>query len=122
MVAKMLLDTLRIFKEFVGDNDIQVQTIQVFLKIGSSSVSPSMEELVKATGIGMSAVSRNIKKLALGLQAQPGYGLINVELDPWDNRRRILSLNIRGKELMKKIENSVQSHIQHVRQGPNNHT
>lgn len=110
----ILLDALRTFKDFVQDNDVQVQTIQVFLKIASSSGSPSMEELIKTTGIGMSAVSRNVKKLSVGTHASPGYRLLTVELDPYDNRRRVLSLSHKGKELVQKLENSMVPHLNYM--------
>lgn len=113
-VTSMTLDVLTAFKEFVQDNDVQVQTIQVFLKIASSSGSPSMEELIKTTGIGLSAVSRNIKKLAVGQQQSPGYGLVTVELDPYDNRRRVLALSHRGHELVARLDKAAQPHLHYM--------
>lgn len=115
--TNILLDALSTFKSFVQDNDVQVQTIQVFLKVANSSSSPSMEDLMKATGIGLSAVSRNLKKLAIGPLGQPGYGLITIELDPYDNRRRVLSLSRRGKELITLIEDSIRPHLQYLAKG-----
>ena len=94
---------LSAFKEFTKDHDVQVQAIQTFL-IVATSVNPSSEYITKAIGLNQSTASRNVLKLSTGPRAQDGYGLITVELDPYDGRRRIIKLSARGHELMRLIE------------------
>ncbi len=95
-----LASALTAFKEFTKDHDVQVQAIQTFLKI-ATSVNPSMEDITQAIGLNQSTASRNVLKLATGPRAQEGYGLITVELDPYDHRRRLIKLSVRGHELMR---------------------
>jgi DNA-binding MarR family transcriptional regulator len=64
-----------------------------------------MEDITRIIGLSQSATSRNIKKLAEGIKGQRGYGLITVNLDPSDGRKRIISLSIKGYELIRFIEN-----------------
>lgn len=96
---------LEAFREFTGDGDVQVQTIQVFLKIvlaGGASINYG--ELEKSVGVSQAAISRNIKKLTEGPRATEGYGLITVTLDPYDSRRRIIAISERGTALIAAME------------------
>lgn len=98
-------DAMEAFKDFTGDGDVQIQTIQVFLKIvlaGGEQIS--YDSLEKATGVSQSAVSRSIKKMTAGPRATPGYGLITVDFDPYDLRRRIIKLSPRGRDLVAAME------------------
>jgi len=98
-------DALEAFKDFTGDGDVQIQTIQVFLKVVfSGNATIDYAALEKATGVSQSAVSRSVKKMATGPLANPGYGLINVDFDPHDLRRRIITLSPRGKDLVAAME------------------
>ncbi len=103
IVLTTISDALLAFKEFTGDADVQTQAVQTFLMIATRS-SPSVEDISKVIGLNQSTASRNIKKLAVGPRAQEGYGLVIIELDPYDGRRRILKLSTRGHELVKLIE------------------
>lgn len=96
---------LEAFREFTKDGDVQVQTIQIFLKIvlaGDASIS--YVDLEKVVGISQAAISRNIKKLTAGPRETSGYGLITVELDPYDSRRRIIKISQKGKDLVAAME------------------
>ena len=96
---------LEAFREFTGDGDVQVQTIQIFLKIVlPRGATANFEDISRTTGVSQAAVSRNIKKMAKGPRQSAGYGLIIVELDPYDSRRRMISLSQRGKELVAFVE------------------
>ena len=98
-------DALEAFKDFTGDGDVQIQTIQIFMKIvlaGDNFIS--YDALEKVTGVSQSAVSRSIKKMTAGPRATPGYGLIIVDFDPYDLRRRIIKLSPRGKDLVAAME------------------
>ena len=103
----IISDALTVYKDFTGDSDAQVQTIQMFITIATSKTPPSMEELGKVANIGQSSVSRNIKTLALGKQGKPGHRLISVELDPYDNRHRVVKLTPRGQLLVEKMEDEI---------------
>ncbi|SET61149.1 hypothetical protein SAMN05216412_11030 [Nitrosospira multiformis] len=100
----ILSSALSAFKEFTGDSDVQVQTVQTFLIVATSR-NPSMEDITRIIGLSQAATSRNIKKLAEGPKAQEGYGLITLNLDPYDGRKRVTSLSARGYELVRFIEN-----------------
>ncbi len=98
-------DALEAFKDFTGDGDVQIQTVQTFLKIVlAGGATANFDDIAKATGVSQAAVSRNIKKMAEGPRQTEGYGLIHVELDPYDSRRRIITLSPRGKELATSME------------------
>lgn len=98
-------EALEAFREFTGDGDVQVQTIQIFLKIVlAGTATASFDDLSRATGVSQAAVSRNIKKMATGPRMTEGYGLITVELDPYDARRRIISLSPRGRAMADAME------------------
>lgn len=102
---EIISDALEAFREFTGDGDVQVQAIQVFLKIVlAGGATANFEDIAKATGISQASVSRNIKKMAKGPRETPGYGLIIVELDPYDSRRRVITLSERGKQLVSSME------------------
>jgi DNA-binding MarR family transcriptional regulator len=109
-----LSDALAAFKDFTGDGYVQIQTIQTFLKVArNEGTAVSFEDIVKATGVTRGAVSRNLKKLATGPRVQEGYGLITVELDPYDSRRRIIKLSGRGHELIQFIEGRTLPRLRH---------
>jgi len=98
-------DALLAFKEFTGDGDVQLQTIQTFLKIVlAGGATANYDDIAKAAGVSQAAISRNIKKMAVGTRSTPGYGLIIVDLDPFDSRRRIITLSPRGKDLVAAME------------------
>jgi DNA-binding MarR family transcriptional regulator len=102
---RIVSDALEAFKEFTGDGDVQIQTIQTFLKIVlAGGATASFDDISKSTGVSIAAVSRNVKKLAKGPRETPGYGLVVVELDPYDSRRRIITLSSRGKDLVSTME------------------
>jgi len=94
---------LSAFKEFTKDHDVQVQALQTFLIIATSP-NPSVEDITRTIGLSQATTSRNLKKLAVGPRAQEGYGLITVELDPYDGRKRVIRLSVRGHELIRFIE------------------
>ena len=98
-------DALEAFREFTGEGDVQVQTIQTFLKIVfAGGATANYEDIARSVGVSQAAVSRIIKKMAKGPRESEGYGLIIVELDPFDSRRRIITLSQRGKDLVAAME------------------
>lgn len=103
VVLTTVSDALIAFKEFTGDMDVQVQAIQTFLLIATRD-SLSLQDIAKLIGLNQSTATRNVKKLAVGPSQQDGYGLITVELDLHDQRRRIHKLSARGHELVRFLE------------------
>jgi len=105
---------LDVFKEFTQEHDVQVQTLQTFLVIALEG-NPGVDVLARRIGLTQPAASRNLKKLCEAPRGQEGYGLITMQLDPLDNRRRIIKLTARGRELTRHIEDAmlppIRSHI-----------
>lgn len=112
ILLSTISDALVAFKEFTGDQDVQVQAIQTFLKVATSA-SPTIDDIAKTIGLNQSTASRNVKKLAVGPYQQPGYGLITIELDMYDQRRRILKLSARGHELVRFLESRTMPKLRH---------
>ena len=106
--------TLDAFKQFTQEPDVQIQTLQTFLVIALGG-NPGLNELARRIGLTQAAASRNLRKLCEAPRGQEGYGLITMELDPLDNRRRRVQLTARGHELVRHIEDSmlppIRSHI-----------
>jgi DNA-binding MarR family transcriptional regulator len=100
---------LRAFNEFTEDNDVQVLAVRLFLYIashdGGDTDYGTLAKMFKTT---QPAISRNIKTLTIGKEkSEAKYGLIHVEVNYADARRRILKLSSRGHELVKAIEASM---------------
>jgi DNA-binding MarR family transcriptional regulator len=101
-----LATALQAFTNFTGEADVQVQTVQSFLVIAHGG-NPSRDELARQIGVTSSAASRNLKKMCEAPRGQEGYGLITMDLDPMDHRRRITKLTARGHELVRHIEEAL---------------
>lgn len=106
ITLNILSTALQAFKEFVNEPDVQVQTIETFLLIAAQG-NPGVNELARQIALTQPAASRNVSKLCEPPRGQKGYGLITKELDPWDNRRRIITLTTRGHELVRHLEQAV---------------
>jgi DNA-binding MarR family transcriptional regulator len=106
--------TLQAFTNFTGETDVQIQTVQTFLVVALGG-NPSRDELARQIGLTQPAVSRNLKKMCEAPRGQEGYGLITMDLDPMDHRRRITKLTTRGHELVRHIEEAlvppIRSHV-----------
>jgi DNA-binding MarR family transcriptional regulator len=113
IVLRTLAVALRTFKNFTGDPDVQIQCVQTFLEIAMGTSTLSMDNIARIINLEQSTASRNIKKLAVGPKAQPGYGLISIELDREDMRRRILKLTSRGHALVSAIEDATIPSLAH---------
>src|SRR5688500_17170722 len=83
--------TLQAFKEFTDEPDVQIQTFETFLIVAIVK-NPSMNDIAQRIGLTQPAASRNIKKLCEAPRGQEGYGLITMQLDPVDHRRRLIGL------------------------------
>ena len=112
LMLRTLATALTTFKTFTGDPDVQIQCVQTFLEVALVN-SPTMDSIARTINLEQSTTSRNIKKLAAGPKAQPGYGLISIELDMNDMRRRILKLTARGHELVAAIDAATMPTLRH---------
>jgi DNA-binding MarR family transcriptional regulator len=101
-----LTTALQAFTNFTGEADVQVQTVQTFLAVALGG-NPSRDELARQIGLTEAAASRNLKKMCEAPRGQAGYGLIAMQLDPMDHRRRTTRLTVRGHELMRDIEEAL---------------
>lgn len=106
IALNILSAALQAFKEFTEEPDVQVQTIQTFLLVATQE-NPGVNELARQIALSQPSASRNLKKLCEAPRGQEGYDLIAMELDPWDNRKRIIKLTARGHELIRHIEEAV---------------
>ena len=65
IVLSTLQSALRTFKEFTGDGDCNVPTLETFLCVATLS-KPSIDDVSKAIGLTQATASRNVKKMAVG--------------------------------------------------------
>lgn len=109
-----LAAALQAFTNFTREPDVQIQTVQSFLVIALGG-NPSRDELARQIGLTQAAASRNLKKMCEAPRGQAGYGLITMDLDPMDHRRRTIRLTARGHELVRHIEEAlvppIRSHV-----------
>jgi DNA-binding MarR family transcriptional regulator len=106
ITLNILSSALQTFAEFTNEPDVQIQTVQTFLIIADQG-NPGVNELARRIALTQPSASRNLRKLCVAPRGQEGYGLITMELDPLDNRRKIIRLTARGHELVRLIEEAM---------------
>ncbi|MBB4039090.1 DNA-binding MarR family transcriptional regulator [Microvirga flocculans] len=75
--------------------------------LGPQATSRTIQE---ETGYSQSTVSRNIALLSdIGTKDKPGYGLIEVQIDPSDRRKQLLTLTRKGRDLCDKLALAIAS-------------
>lgn len=80
--------------------EIQAQTIHVLLEV---AIQPgiTMGQLMKKTLLSQSSCSRNVSLLAdWNRHGYPGLGLVKTKEDPTERRRKIVTLTLKGRELV----------------------
>lgn len=105
MSAKFtVMRMLRVVEEFKQlDNDIQTDTIQVFLLIAANA-GISSREILDATGISQSSVSRHLAVLSeWNWKGGPGLGLCETLEDPTNRRSKRSWLTQKGRQFAAKI-------------------
>jgi DNA-binding MarR family transcriptional regulator len=87
--------------------ELQAQTIHVLLEV---AIQPglNMSELMRKTGLSQASCSRNVMLLSdRDRHDKPGLGLVRSELDPIDNRRKIVRLTPKGETLVSQLADLV---------------
>lgn len=80
--------------------EIQAQTFHVLLEV---AIQPgiTMSQLLKKTSLSQSSCSRNVSLLAdTDRHGNPGLGLVEAKEDPIERRRKIVTLTLKGQELI----------------------
>lgn len=96
-----LMNAIAILRD--GDEQMQMQTAQVFLAI---AIQPGItsKDLVKAVGISQSSVSRNTAALGEWHRLdKPGLNLIETRPDPRERRRKVHYLTPKGHAVAKRV-------------------
>lgn len=82
----------------------QLHTLAVVVAAGDAGID--VNKLAQATVSSSAAVSRNVRVLGTHHYDRTkgdGMGLLTIELDPMDNRRRIARPTKRGRDVIAKI-------------------
>ena len=90
--------------------DMPMQQAEVLLQVALNPKGMQMGDLAKKTSLSPASVSRNISALSVyNRPDKPGMGLIDVNIDPVDPRRRVASLTQKGKVFMTKLMRTLSS-------------
>lgn len=99
-----LIQALTAMTQAAGSSDIPASQLLTFLAVAFRGEAP-MAELADATGVVLSSVSRNVAKLGPGPNPkEPGLGLLQAKEDPWNRKRKLVSLTRSGEELAAAVE------------------
>ena len=80
------------------DQEIQAQTIAVFLVVAKSPLPIKMQDIGKELGLAQSSVSRNVAYLGdWSRHKEKGHGLIEAYEDPMERRRKLVKLTKKGE-------------------------
>lgn len=88
------------------DPEIQAQSVCILLLIADKP-GQSMREIADSLGVDLSAITRNVYKLGKNPRSSEGFGLVTVEVDPSDTRRKPLHLTKRGEEFIAKFKKAI---------------
>ncbi|MBX9630146.1 MAG: MarR family winged helix-turn-helix transcriptional regulator [Burkholderiales bacterium] len=98
--AQLVNDTLR--KE-TGARELSTTAVGAFLCVAMDE-GTSMQGIEKSLGITQSAVSRNVQSLGGGRPDSPGAGLLTIEVNPYDQRQKIVKLSSHGRKVLGTIQ------------------
>ena len=97
-----LLETLTVVSEIASRETLQLQTLTIFLVVAMRG-EVSQVELNKLASVSEAAVSRNIRLLGRGRPDSPGYGWVDAQRDPYDNRFITVRLTKEGAKVARAI-------------------
>ncbi|TWH35616.1 MULTISPECIES: hypothetical protein [unclassified Aminobacter] len=101
----VLIEALRKFNQF--DPKMQVSTVLTFLEIAKADMKGepcTNTDVEKRVGLHSGTASRNIYYWADGhKEMKGGYDLVDVTVSREDRRKRLLSLNPKGRALANQI-------------------
>jgi len=102
-----MLQAVSAVARVAGSTEIPASQVLTFLAVAFRGEAP-MAELAEATGVVLSSVSRNVAKLGPGATPKdPGLGLLQAKEDPWNRKRKLVSLTKAGEELAAAVERYV---------------
>jgi DNA-binding MarR family transcriptional regulator len=85
------------------DKDIPAHTVNIFLTV-CMQPGITMKELSERLGIPQSTMSRNVSVLSRYKSfGEPGYDLLETDIDPTERRRKIVNLTHKGRLVQKAI-------------------
>lgn len=97
----IMLKLVEAFREL--DEQLPPQTIAVLLNVALRP-GQTMQELVEATGLGLSSISRNLMALGEWHRAgKPGLDLVETIDDPHERRRKIAFLTPKGRTVVREL-------------------
>ena len=85
------------------DPDLPSQTVNTFLYIATHD-DPTMKQIADALGVAQSTMSRNVSALSkIHRLRKPGLDLVKATEDPYERRRKIVTLTPRGRQLRDRL-------------------
>jgi DNA-binding MarR family transcriptional regulator len=103
-LLRITTEVLQAVRDYTGNNDIQSQTVLVFLHVALRR-EVAMSELQKLVGISQASVSRNVAKHSIGLSVhEKGQNLVEAFEDPAYRVRKLVRISEKGLKLVKIIE------------------
>jgi DNA-binding MarR family transcriptional regulator len=102
--AGQLSKVWRVIEEFRKlDPELPSQTINTFMYVAMHE-GCTMKQLSEALGVAQSTMSRNVSALSkLHRLGKPGLDVVKSEIDPYERRRRIVTLTPRGRKLLAEV-------------------
>ncbi|MDX0260538.1 winged helix DNA-binding protein [Sinorhizobium meliloti] len=95
--VRRLITVLEEFRKF--DPEMQAQAIVLFLTVVSRP-GITMKELIQATGLASSSVSRNVSAFSeRHRNGEPGHNLLRSYEDPADRRTKRIELTPKGRRV-----------------------
>jgi DNA-binding MarR family transcriptional regulator len=99
-----MLQALEAVAKRAGSTEIPASQVLTFLCVAFRGEVP-IADLATETGVVLSSASRNVAKLGPGPNPKdPGLGLLKAQEDPWNRKRKLISLTAHGQELAAAIE------------------
>jgi DNA-binding MarR family transcriptional regulator len=101
---------LRTFNQAINlfrdlDPEMQAQTMSVFITIASAAEDISMQEIITATGLASSSVSRNVAALSkVHRLGKDGHNLVEAYEDPAERRRKLVRLTPTGRTFTTRLQ------------------
>ncbi len=101
-MLQLVMNALR-----VVDDAMPVQTFSVFLEVARRD-GIGVSEVAGKVGVSQSSASRNVAALSdRHWLKRPGLGLVTLEMNPEDIRRKIVALTPKGIKLVKQLSHIV---------------
>ena len=97
-------DFLKRLADTLSDETSLRQALTLFEIAMAGTAGTDSATIERKLGISAAAVSRTIRVLSeISWDRTKGYGLVDLTLDPADNRRRIIKVNRKGLDAINKV-------------------